>query len=101
MSSIENSEESPKDVSKDLMDGSQDVGTLDKNRQKAEERHSWHPYIQTLTESDIESCINLENAAFPEQERCTREKVRGDLANLYQILLLLDISGCVSQHLIL
>ncbi len=78
--SSQNLEESTKEVPGDLMDGSQDMGASNKDRQKAEERHSWHPYIQTLTESDIESCINLENAAFPEQERCSREKVRGDLA---------------------
>ncbi|KAL8789170.1 MAG: hypothetical protein Q9213_001277 [Squamulea squamosa] len=33
-----------------------------------------HPYVQTLTLSDLESCIALENATFPEHERCSREK---------------------------
>ena len=34
-----------------------------------------HPYVQTLTVADVESCVALENAAFPEHERCSREKV--------------------------
>jgi len=34
-----------------------------------------HPYMRPLTISDLDSCVALENAAFPvEQERCTREK---------------------------
>ena len=35
-----------------------------------------HPYTRPLTISDLDSCVALENAAFPiEQERCSREKV--------------------------
>ncbi|KAF1812054.1 acyl-CoA N-acyltransferase, partial [Eremomyces bilateralis CBS 781.70] len=33
-----------------------------------------HPYVQALTLSDIESCVKLEEAAFPPTERCSREK---------------------------
>ncbi len=43
--------------------------------QRDEKRDGIHPYTQTLTEKDIESCILLENETFPPQERCTREKV--------------------------
>ena len=39
-------------------------------------RDQLHPYIQTLTITDVESCVKLEEAAFPPNERCTREKVR-------------------------
>jgi len=39
-------------------------------------RDEIHPYTQTLSLSDIESCILLEEATFPPEERCTREKVR-------------------------
>lgn len=39
------------------------------------ELNDLHPYVQTLTIADLESCVALENAAFPEQERCSREKV--------------------------
>jgi hypothetical protein len=34
-----------------------------------------HPYTQTLSMSDVESCVILENAAFPPNERASREKV--------------------------
>jgi len=35
-----------------------------------------HPYTNLLTISDLESCIALENAAFPiERERASRDKV--------------------------
>ena len=40
-----------------------------------EEKGNLHPYVQTLTVADVESCVALENAAFPEHERCSREKV--------------------------
>ncbi|KAI4228457.1 MAG: hypothetical protein L6R36_001648 [Xanthoria steineri] len=33
-----------------------------------------HPYVQTLSLSDVDSCVALENATFPEHERCSREK---------------------------
>ncbi|KAL9116349.1 MAG: hypothetical protein Q9187_007126 [Circinaria calcarea] len=32
-----------------------------------------HPYVQTLSVQDLESCVALENAAFPEQKRYSRE----------------------------
>lgn len=35
-----------------------------------------HPWVQSLTVSDVESCTELEQLAFPPHERCTREKVR-------------------------
>jgi hypothetical protein len=35
-----------------------------------------HPYTRLLTISDLESCVALENAAFPiEQERASKDKV--------------------------
>ena len=34
-----------------------------------------HPYVQTLTIADLESCIALEISAFPPEERCSPEKV--------------------------
>lgn len=36
-----------------------------------------HPYVQILSLSDVDSCVALENATFPENERCSREKVNG------------------------
>ena len=38
-------------------------------------RDELHPYTQTLTLNDVESCTLLEEAAFPPHERATREKV--------------------------
>lgn len=43
--------------------------------QKTEKAHEHHPYTQTLTIADIESCIRVEDAAFPPSERASREKV--------------------------
>lgn len=34
-----------------------------------------HPHVQTLSLSDVDICVALENATFPEPERCSREKV--------------------------
>jgi hypothetical protein len=39
-------------------------------------RDELHPYTQTLTLSDVDSCTTLEEATFPPHERCTKEKVR-------------------------
>lgn len=47
--------------------------------QRNEKRDVLHPYTQTLSLSDIESCVRLEEATFPPQERCTREKVSPSL----------------------
>lgn len=43
--------------------------------QRNEKRDELHPYTQTLTLNDIESCVRLEEATFPPNERCSREKV--------------------------
>lgn len=45
-------------------------------RMHANEKNNLHPYVQTLSISNLESCVALENAIFPEPERCSREKVR-------------------------
>ena len=34
-----------------------------------------HPYVQVLNINDLESVVNLENATFPPNEACSREKV--------------------------
>lgn len=33
-----------------------------------------HPFVQVLSLSNVDDCVRVEEA-FPEQERCTREKV--------------------------
>jgi hypothetical protein len=35
-----------------------------------------HPYTSILSLADVDQCVELENSAFPEHERCSREKVR-------------------------
>lgn len=47
--------------------------------QKNDKRDELHPYTQTLSPSDLESCVRLEEEAFPPNERATREKVRSFL----------------------
>lgn len=34
-----------------------------------------HPENQVLTVNNVDDCVEVENSAFPESERCTREKV--------------------------
>ena len=34
-----------------------------------------HPFTQVLSISNVEDCVQLESEAFPENERCSREKV--------------------------
>ena len=35
-----------------------------------------HPFTEGLTISNVDDCVRVEEEAFPEQERCSREKVR-------------------------
>ncbi len=46
------------------------------SRARTNQLNDIHPYVQTLSISDLKSCVALENAVFPEHERCSREKVR-------------------------
>lgn len=34
-----------------------------------------HPFTQVLSVSNVDDCVELEAEAFPENERCSREKV--------------------------
>ena len=34
-----------------------------------------HPFTLVLTTSNVDDCMKVEEQAFPEQERCSREKV--------------------------
>ncbi|MCJ1355262.1 MAG: hypothetical protein MMC33_005253 [Icmadophila ericetorum] len=43
-------------------------------RRKNDEKNI-HPYVQTLSLADLDSCLAVENTAFPEHHRATREKV--------------------------
>lgn len=70
-----------------------------KDLQVQSSRHSdsigkLHPYTRLLTISDLDSCVALENAAFPiKQERASREKVSSMI--LYSALGQVDVTYCV------
>lgn len=53
----------------------QDVMRVPKPAKKGTPKDHLHPFVQTLSKDDVESCVALENASFPENERCSREKV--------------------------
>lgn len=42
---------------------------------KGDEKRNLHPHVQILSLSDLDAVVALENAAFPENERCSKEKV--------------------------
>ena len=42
---------------------------------KGDEKKNLHPYVQILSVSDLEAAEALEKAAFPPNERCSKEKV--------------------------
>lgn len=56
-----------------------DASFITELSQSNEARDKLHPYTQTLSLTDVESCLRLEEAAFPPPERATREKVRPPL----------------------
>lgn len=58
-----------------LMDFEDEEAMISALSQRNEKRDELHPYTQTLNLSDIDSCVKLEEAAFPPEERATREKV--------------------------
>lgn len=45
------------------------------NRASSSKFDSLHPYTSVLSLADVDQCVELENSAFPENERCSREKV--------------------------
>jgi hypothetical protein len=56
--------------------GGGDPDDRDQDRSNSARRNDdLHPLVQNLSISDLDACIALENAAFPPNERCSREKV--------------------------
>ena len=51
---------------------------LSEYMRKSDKENNLHPYVQTLSISNLDSCVALENAAFTENERCSRDKVWPD-----------------------
>ena len=58
-----------------LIDMDDEEAMINALSQRNEKRDELHPYTQTLSLTDIDSCVQLEEATFPPHERCTREKV--------------------------
>lgn len=57
-------------------------------QRKAPANLNLHPYTRPLTISDLESCVALENAAFPNpEERATKEKFRYRLSRCGELCL--------------
>lgn len=57
---------------------SQRRGSKDKIERDMDKQDAWaeiKPYTKSLTPSDVEACVKLEDATFPPQERATKEKV--------------------------
>lgn len=52
---------------------------------KTNQRDRLHPFVQTLSISNVEDCVRVEEGAFPEHERCSREKVRRYQISLFEI----------------
>lgn len=52
-----------------------------------------HPYVQLLSVSDVEGCEKVE-LAFPEPERCSKEKVRA--VSLQPVLSKIHLTGIVN-----
>jgi len=53
------------------------TGTKDKIERDMDKQDAWieiKPYTKSLTPSDVETCLRLENATFPPQERADKEK---------------------------
>ncbi|CZT19512.1 related to polyamine acetyltransferase [Ramularia collo-cygni] len=65
-------------------DEDQMIATLS---QRSTQLDELHPYTQTLSLSDIESCVVLENAAFPPEERASREKFQYRLKHCSELCL--------------
>lgn len=48
---------------------------LMRDMQQDDKRNELHPFVQTLTLSNLDSCVQLENATFPPNEAASKEKV--------------------------
>ena len=69
----------------------------DSTMKKKNEEKNIHPYVQTLSLSDLESCLAVENAAFPEPHRATREKVATFLYNIWFTMRFLNLVMRLSE----
>lgn len=47
---------------------------LVRDMRQDDKRNELHPFVQTLTLSNLDSCVQLENATFPPNEAASKEK---------------------------
>ena len=57
-------------------------------------RDELHPYTQSLSVKDVESCFRLEEEAFPVEERASKEKV----SLFFSLLCSVFVLGCGVQR---
>ena len=79
-----------------VRDESEDREQQMSNRlRRSDEKNKLHPYVQLLSISDLEACVALEAATFPEHERCSREKVCIFLVQQLKIRCAGSTAGCL------
>lgn len=92
---------SPEDMDEKERQGPMDVGDeyeggllFSQLSQRNEKRDELHPYTQTLSMSDLESCVRVEEEAFPPHERATREKVSSHILLYTPFVTLYLVTTC-------
>lgn len=58
--------------------------------QKFKSNDDLHPFVQVLSISDLDGCVAVENAAFPEDQRASREQVRSERSLSFRSLCILE-----------
>lgn len=79
---VEGTPEHPTSAQKPSLDPDHPTGAMDAVNEQGNfqtpglsKRDDLHPYTQSLSINDIDSCTKLEEETFPPNERATREKV--------------------------
>ncbi|GAB7354279.1 hypothetical protein MBLNU459_g4804t1 [Dothideomycetes sp. NU459] len=67
-------EKSSKTLDPPRSSASESASSGHKSKDKEDRLDEIKPYTKALTVSDVDSCVKLEDATFPPQERCTKEK---------------------------
>ncbi|KAG9544904.1 hypothetical protein KCV01_g24695, partial [Aureobasidium melanogenum] len=64
----------PRDLAALMRGDDEPKDKISRDMEKQDHLAEIKPYVQTLTTSDIDSAVKLEDATFPPEERATREK---------------------------
>lgn len=65
----------PRDLAAMMRGDDEPKDKISRDMEKQDHLAEIKPYVQTLTVSDVDSAVKLEDATFPPEERATREKV--------------------------